>query len=487
MPSSSPERGTERPLEVLFVADLSGRSKGMGGVPVVSGEITRAMAEQPGVNVSLLTVGDTEDHGQARILRIPPTGDWEAVRLRDIAENGTPADVPGMPDPDTWRPDWIYGHSRYSGPAAMNLRRRWYPEANLGHYVHMPIERYAEIQGRPPEDIARLVAFEREVVAEAQHVVGIGPLLTSVGRDLAAGSDPVPALHEAIPGHPRGGEALTPAAPGGRPLHILFTGRRDDIKGYEDLLAALRELNERGVDFRLRVRGFPEDAIAAESPSAAAAIGAEGMTEHLPYTTRQAELDADDAWADMKVGPSKAEGYGVTQADGLWRGLPTLVNAESGIAMFMSDPHRVPADIGSAFIVADLGLTGADRAGAWSAAIARVAADHGRHAELAARMREVLSDYSWQHTASAQLESMRRFELGSRGHTIQGPGGVLLGEDGRRLPTAREMRASRAMGPGALAADYPAGPRPPAPGTGAADSAASGRGPAPGQAARRKL
>ncbi|TDQ54996.1 glycosyltransferase family 4 protein [Actinorugispora endophytica] len=470
----------DSPLEVLVVSDVSGRGSKLGGVPVVSGEITESLAALPNVNVTLLTVGSTEKHGDARIALIPKTEDWESVRLLDVARNGQPSDVPGLPSPEEWRPDLVFGHSRYSGPAAAAIKERWYPEAGLGHFVHMPVRRYAQIQGRPQEEQDKIARIEQEVLGRADLAVGVGRLLTGVAREMAAANPRQPAFHEMIPGAEIVGPPVAPVR--GETTNILFTGRVNDaIKGYDHLLRVVAELRERGVDARLRVRGVADWAVEAESRRAAEAVGGAEFVDIRPYTADSAELEADLAESHLAVMPSVSEGYGLVAAEAASRGLPVLVNAESGFGEFISDTTRVPEAVGRSFVVPDLGMDErpGERAEVWARAINNVITDYPQMVDRAAQLRAVLGDYSRRDAAAGLVEAFRRVAVDPRGHTVQGPNGVLLRPDGSKVPALRDTRG---MSLGAM--DYPNGM---APGAGAGRRAEEGRSARSGRSSAPRL
>ncbi|APC33486.1 glycosyltransferase family 4 protein [Nocardiopsis dassonvillei] len=461
MPSQQVDGGSEpgSPLEILVVSDVSGRASNMGGIPVASGQLTESLASLPDVNVTLLTVGDTEPHGDARLLTIPRDPDvrWASQQLEDLPLRNRPADVPGFPSSEEWRPDIVIGHSRFSGPAALAFRQHWYPQAQLGHVVHMPIQRCAQIQGRSPEVQEMLVRLEREVMAEADLVIGNGKMLTDIAREMAASNPRQPAFHEMLPGAEVTGPAVTPTP--GRTFNLLFTGRvNDDVKGYDHLLEVVTELRGRGVDVRLRVRGVPEAYVEQQRQYAADRVGAAGVVDVRPYTPDLGELSGDYAASHLAVMPSLTEGFGLVAAEAAGRGLPVLVNQESGVAEFFADT-RVPGaeNVGRSFVVPDLGLDQrpGERVAAWARAIDGVIRDYPAQVANAARMRTVLRDYSWRDAAAGLVEAFRHASVDARGHTVQGPGGSLLDREGRRLTTPPARGAARGMG--IVAMDFPKG------------------------------
>ncbi|MGH3588792.1 MAG: nucleotidyl transferase AbiEii/AbiGii toxin family protein, partial [Pseudonocardia sp.] len=207
---------------VLVVAHASGREARRGGLPVASGELTKALAELPGVEVTLLTIGETESHGRATVVSVPADRSFPSARtqLRDLARIGRPESFPGMPPVNSDFFNVVIGHSRFSGTEAMNIRNLWYPSARLVHVMHMPVERYGEIQGWP-ERGRSYAENEAKVVRDAELVVGVGPLLVDVGHPMADGAYPMPSFHEMISGVELLGRVDGP--PPGKTFNLLFS------------------------------------------------------------------------------------------------------------------------------------------------------------------------------------------------------------------------------------------------------------------------
>lgn len=426
--------GAEMPKQrVLVVAHASGRSAGLGGLPVASGDLTKALAGLENAEVTLLTVGETEEHGEAKIISITPDGQSARVQLHEVATNGTPDQIPGMPT-DRGSFDMVIGHARFSGYQAMLIRNRWYPTAQLAHVMHMPSREYGEVQGQVERGIESH-RIESAVVQNADIVVGVGPLLTNVGAEMADGARVPPSFHELVPGVETLGEVGDP--PAGENFNLLFSGRvGDPIKGYDDLLATTKELADRGVPVQLRVRGVKPDQLQAEQQRADQAVGRPGVVQLLPYTTDKQELLGDYQWAHAAVMPSKIEGYGLVGAEAAAHGVPVLVNAESGVGQFLADGNRIPERLGAASVVPDQGLRNdqAGRVEAWAGAIQDLRGDYANRREAAGELKGVLQNYTRENSAQALLSAAREAHPGANASTQQGPNGTLLAVN--RRPTA---------------------------------------------------
>ncbi|GAB3856348.1 glycosyltransferase family 4 protein [Dactylosporangium cerinum] len=457
-------------LRVLVVAHASGRSAGLGGLPVASGEITRALAAHPGAEVTLLTVGETEPHGAAVIRSIPPNeGMTSREQLYELSRREQPDAVEGLPPANSDAYDVVVGHSRFSSTAAMQIRNRWYPSAALVDVLHMPIERYAQIQGRAVLG-AEYARREAVVVRNSDLVVGVGPLLTAEARHLAEGAIRPPNFHELIPGIELLGDVSGP--PPGERMHLLFTGRASDpVKGYTDMIATVAELDRRGIAVQVRVRGVQPDELAALQAEADAAVGRPGVVELLPYTTDRGELLQDLQWAHAAVMPSKVEGYGLSGAEAAAHGLPVLVTAESGFGQFLADSGRIPGTAGTAAVVPDTGLAGNQpaRAAVWADAVAELRRDYVQRRVEAGRLQTTLAEYTWQDAATGLAQAIVEATPGATRDTVQGPGGAVR-------PYTPGTGPGVVTGPaaGGVAGAAPAGPQPgvmTGPGTGAGTAA----------------
>ncbi|HWD84058.1 MAG TPA: nucleotidyl transferase AbiEii/AbiGii toxin family protein [Kribbella sp.] len=450
---------------ILVVADTSGRAAGAGGLPVVSGELTTALAERDDVEVTLLTFDGAEEHGNARIIGIRPREDWSQVgQLSGLAEAGWPSEVPGLPPEGSDPYDVIVGHSRFSGPAAMHIRNRWYPFAKLAYVEHSPSERLARLQG-DPQRASEYQRQERLLLENADLVVGVGPLLTNAARSMSTGVERTPSFHELVPGT-EPAELIPAPEPDGH-VNLLFTVPRmnDPIKGYETLLDTVQDLRAQGVPVRLRVRGVRPDEMRTEQRRVLDRFGP-GTVELLPYTTDRSALRADLEQAQAAVVPSLVEGYAMVASEAAAAGVPVLITEDSGFAQLLADESRVPSELGRPAVVADQGLTGAARAQVWSTAIKDLGADYPARRQAAAELASVLQEYSWKDAAAGLAEAMKAANPDARRYTIQGNGQVGLvahSGPGPDKPTVRDLVNRFTSGPARprAAGDDPTPRRPP--------------------------
>lgn len=432
------QREPDQPrLRILVLSDVSGL--GLGGVPVFNMELCKGLAQRH--DVTLLTVDadskyDGEkmrlQHGNTRIVNVPdPTPGIEARDALEKLVTGSP-DGYGLPAPGGEPFHLVIGHSRFSGPAAKAIREKWYPTARLVHFLHTSPVRLDKIKGRWEKGAKNAVA-ERRVMHQADLVTGVGALLTAECERLSDQVLHVPGLHEFVPGTEIGTLVEGPHG-GARRVDLLLPGRAtDEIKGVDDAIRTMGILKERhGATFHLTVRGGPDP---AEDPkeygewvAKVKKYGAEGNVTLLPFTKNPDDLVQDRERADAVIMPSLHEGFGLVATEAAGRGIPVLVNAESGAAGFFD---QAPGG-GNCVVRVPSGASVPDT---WAAAIEQLQRDLAGHWEEARMLYGYLAEYSWEHAGDAMAQaamqttpatqrSLRRRCIGRR--TKQGPGGTVV-------------------------------------------------------------
>lgn len=435
--------------KVLVVCDESGM--GLGGVPVFNMELVKGLAVSH--NVTMLTVDRAKDydqskklkeHGGAKIVNVP-TPENVAPRKFIKALVGDGPDTYGLPSGDDAF-DVIIGHSRFSGPGARKIRDAWYPRARLVHFLHTSPVRLDKIKNQPVK-AAEKAKSERKAMHRADLVAGVGPLLTQEAERLSQQILRVPAVHEFIPGT-EPGEAAEPSAT--TRFELLLPGRAtDEIKGVEAAIRAVGILRKPkskggyGLDVRLTVRGGPdphkeEDREEyARWKGIAAEFGENGITL-LPFTKIAAELEKDRKQSHAVIMPSLHEGFGLVATEAAGQSIPVLVNGESGAGQFLARfgelgiPMIVDAPYNVDSATGKEAEGGADqRAHAWAKAIATLGKRLPAGREDAKTLRNLLSQYTWQHAAEALIEAAMATTVsepdangirhGYGTHTRQGP------------------------------------------------------------------
>ncbi|MFJ3586036.1 glycosyltransferase [Streptomyces sp. NPDC090127] len=419
------------------MSDNSGR--GAGGVEVFNQEMAEALARRH--NVTLFTANPEMPHHegiQREVKTRPPAG----VEGRDWIEHlaGQDPTAHGLEDPASRPYDIIIGHSRFSGPAAAELRANWYQDARMVHFLHTSPERLPFFKGKTLEEArekaAKDSAIERETMARADVVAGVGPLLSEASRQLSAEGAHVPHSHEVIPGTRIYDPVQHEPAP--ERLNLLLMGRvADPLKGVDDAAMAVALLNQAGVSVNLTIRGVKDEEMADATARLAGLSG--GNATVKGRTSSVEELNEEIRNSHAVIMPSKHEGFGMVAAEGLAHGVPVLVNEESGAALFFQDTDRVPSEIGQRCVVPEP-TDGKNRVTAWMEAINRLHQELPQRQADALYLREVLQQYSWDHAMQALVQAtMEQTPLPQRGpemmvtaqerdaaRTVQGPNGQVL-------------------------------------------------------------
>ena len=483
--------------KILMVSPYSGRGVG-GGLAVMNQELTKAFVEL-GHEVKLLTIEllanfmpDEKLHGNAKIIYIQNEHKerfndlkskdaqrnalYELINSDNVLEDGTIVEALKT---GSFEPDIIIGHSRFSGPAAVKLKQKFFPKATVEYFLHSyPIEgsllvRHKAYDEPIDADLASTkLEQEKQWMEQADVAVGVGPLLR-YGATLILGDklgNPC-RVHECIPG-----TSLNPNPVrfsqdhnGNGKKDLLMSGRANaPIKGLEDLLLAamkIRNVKPPREDFRVRVRGWQnkvyedrkpksQDTVAVNTVDkdyvqlwAQGVLGLDTTTTNtdvvdiLPITPDAEELEQDIRKAYAVLMPSYAEHFGLIPFDALGLGVPILMSEFSGAAMFLGDITRF-GDLASEFIVHDFGdekkprpLNGTDfltnvaengfdrRPDAWKRAIEGLLDDPQSRFAAAMKIWEELGSYTWAHCAYGLLGAPG-FDAGNV--SKQGPDGCVL-------------------------------------------------------------
>ncbi|MCQ4043280.1 zeta toxin family protein [Streptantibioticus rubrisoli] len=240
--------------------------------------------------------------------------------------------------------DAIIGHSRYSGPEALQVRDQLYLDTPYVHVIHMVTGALARVADRPDLEV-EFEGIERRMVAAADMVAGVGPVLADEARRLAATNpgDHSPAIHQITPGVPFEQQRLLPWN-GERTREVLFVGRADaPQKGAHHAALMVRQLNQEGIDVQLTVRGAAPETVEQVKERLSNIVGREVVVK--PFSIDRDEILADMRQADVLVMPSQAEGFGLVGLEAAGAGLPVLLPNTSGVGAFFGNPDRFPPEI----------------------------------------------------------------------------------------------------------------------------------------------
>jgi glycosyltransferase involved in cell wall biosynthesis len=265
------------------------------------------------------------------------------------------------------------------------------------HFLHTAPEDLGRAQGKPEKGKLN-AATERRLMAGADLVVGVGPLLAEHARRLAGQSASV---HELIPGMDAQPMAQDSAG-SGRPVQILLFGRAGDpIKGVTNAAHIVRELAARGLDPQLTVRGASPDAAADEERRLSKLVGRRVWVK--PFTTDPQELTQDLWGANLVIVPSLIDGLGLVAAEAAAHRVPFLVGSHTGIGMFLTDTRRVPALLGNPCVVPDASTNTSLWADHAQKILTNLPAARARAADLRTHLG---TNYTWKKAGTQLMEAL---------------------------------------------------------------------------------
>lgn len=273
--------------KILIVLPYSG-AQFTGGLAVVNEQLTKALAADHKVKLLIYELEDSamptpQGHGEAEILVIksnetkamknPGGKDGGEHRKRLYELINSPDVILGQEVKELlngWKPDYILGHSRFSGPAAILLRDNLFKDAKVGYFFHS----YPPVEGML---LRGYEAFEEKVdinsaqqkldeeagwIYDADVVLAMGPLMRW-GATLMLESKGVknPRVHEVISGvtadkqklpKVNEKEEVTEVTPDEQKLPkvnekeevtLILSGRASaPVKGFQDIVVAALQL-----------------------------------------------------------------------------------------------------------------------------------------------------------------------------------------------------------------------------------------------------
>lgn len=381
-------------LRILAVIDEWHPSK--GGVIAVNKNLCEALAAL-GHEV-FVRVGHelTGNEGADTVTLIAPRTSDPNTPLRDqlVSDMGDlPAGI-----------DAVIGHTRFSGPAARDIRNTMYPEATLVHMVHMVTDALGRVQGKP-EKAAVNHEIEADLVSTSDVAVGVGPALSEEAARLAAMTDASPVLHQLNPGVEFFDQVRPPAER--RTMRMLVFGRADDpVKGAMQAAKMVQALNARGIDVDLIVRGVPEAKVADQRRLLTRAAGRE--VDVRPYTLDRDEILADMRDANVVLMPSLAEGFGLVATEAAGAGVPMVLPSTSGAGRFFGDHTVFPSELTDGMFV-EQGYESPVSVEAWAAVLESQLSDQDGAWDRALQLQQILRDqqFTWESAATALIDATR--------------------------------------------------------------------------------
>lgn len=313
--------------------------------------------------------------------------------------------------------DVIIGHGRFTGGAASYLRDAFYPNAKAVHIVHALPDDLDRFRNDPLQATSH-ANTERLLIAKADLVMGIGPLLTEEAARMARMADLPPIVAELPPGVITG-PPVTYNYPQ-RYLNMLLFGRADDpLKGVEIAAATVRQLNTSDINVRLTVLGANPETI--NDDSRRLSERAQSVVRVKPFTTDRSRITAEIRAADVVVMPSLHEGFGLVATEAMGHGIPTYVSSTSGAGWLFADQTRFPATLQTGAVVpTPPGASPQETVKTWTSHLshalspANLADTRTRYEQLRTHL---ANHYSWRHTARQLITTAQQSLQTTRSQT----------------------------------------------------------------------
>lgn len=399
----APLAASPRRRRILAVA--TEWSSGAGGLSTFNREFCLALSAAGHDVRCLVTSASAQEQsvalaGGVRIV--------EAVQTAGQTQEAALARKPAMED--DWTPEYVIGHGRITGPAAVAHASDHFPGAKRLHLIHMApdeiewfkLDRQDDAGDRAEER----TKIERALGTTASHVVAVGPRLHDRYLTDFTGTERRPIRLD--PGFDSSN--VTPiAAPEGKPHRILLVGRAEDeeLKGLDIAAAALGKLASRwtGDSFELNVRGAP----AGQSQALHGKLLKWSKTPGLPAVVMPFSPSADELAADYKrasvvLMPSRREGFGLVGLEAICAGVPVLVSNHSGLAELLK--QTLPAEDVARMVVPVTNDPKIDP-DTWSHAIERILLDRNAAFDNAHRVRKLLStSVTWAKAVADLFEAI---------------------------------------------------------------------------------
>ncbi|MFI9449719.1 glycosyltransferase [Amycolatopsis sp. NPDC052450] len=387
-----------------------------GGISTINRELCKALAAQGAeVYCSVPSASDEErrDAAAAGVHLVHPPF---ALGAPESALSRPPVVSPPI------SPDFVIGHGRKTGEAALWLVEDHYRDAKLLHFLHVVSDR-VEVDKRRRDGDPAARADERsrheiEIAKKAHLAIGVGPALSNNLRDHLRGSAG-PEVVRLDPGFDVSEDvAETPIL--SDTVRVLLTGRLGEqearIKGVDIAARALGHvLSQRGAnepEVELVLRGAEKD----DSERLIHEVKSWAGTDSLrvvprPYSSDSQDLRQDLHRANVVIMPSRSEGFGLVGLEAIKLGVPTLISKRSGLGLLLSEEQaELSVDLSNKLIpVTEEEYKDTLR---WGDAIAAVLANPKPSFWAARRLRDEMAEKrTWAMAAETLLKSMR--EIGA--------------------------------------------------------------------------
>lgn len=399
--SALPQRGhvTALPekLQVLAVATEWASRK--GGLSTLNRNLCIALA-RAGHDVACLVPTATNDEQQqaeksnVRLVVSKATAPEAARLFLKPIHDAVPA------------PHVVIGHGRVTGDAAQVQARDHFRESILVHFVHTMPNHIEWFKGDGISDDTSRKAdertkFERNLAAQADLVVGVGPRLTTwITDELVTGLGHETTIFRLDPGL----NDISPVTRKPTGIHCLLLGRAEDwkLKGFDLALRALQTWPEQPPE--LVIRGVPRGS-AAEFAEWVRSVAPRVNVRPFDYAEDEETIEIDIRKASIVLMPSREEGFGLVGLEAISAAVPVLVSGRSGLGEVLLErgtesAKRAVVQTFSADDDADIA--------AWQRAIGGVLRNRdAAYADAKCLREELTSVFDWNSAAEKLISEVR--------------------------------------------------------------------------------
>jgi glycosyltransferase involved in cell wall biosynthesis/tetratricopeptide (TPR) repeat protein len=313
--------------------------------------------------------------------------------------------------PRDFSPDVIVGHDLVTGYEASSHKSDEYKESLLVQFIHTA-PNLIEAYKTPPAGVERAdkaddkSGRQLDLTADADLVVGVGPLLLREISTLLFGRQSKSEVYQLNPGIAE--EEASDGMPLGVLCLVLARAEDDILKGLDIAACAVRNVGKHGKDPApiLHVRGAePGGGDNLNAKLLNVSRLPQNRLRVRPYTANADRIGADIRSSSVVLMPSRSEGFGLVGLEALALGVPILVSSESGLGELL---RGVADDVAHLFVV---NITGNDEKDVrtWEQAIDRVLSDRlssfAQALKLRDRLRETLS---WDVVAEELIQRIAR-------------------------------------------------------------------------------
>ncbi|MCW1250119.1 glycosyltransferase [Acaricomes phytoseiuli] len=298
-----------------------------------SGIRVRAFTAAPGRDTEL-TPGFTVHH-----LRLPGAAAEEPWR-KEAMPQLVPQLVDAMADLGSEGAQVLHSHYWSSGLAGLELASRWQvPLVHSMHTLATTKNRNLGVRQRPESQ--QRIDRERLIVEHADRIIANTPAeseeLERCYGALSARVTVIPPGVDLQVFHPAE-ESLADGDHGGAPLHIVFAGRLQSLKGPHVLLEAIHRLRADRPDIRLRlsILGSPSGPEDYDLTNLRDQLGLEDTVTFSPPIP-PAKLAEFFRSADAVAMPSSSESFGLVALEAQACGTPVLATRVGGLREAVQD------------------------------------------------------------------------------------------------------------------------------------------------------